>query len=259
LTQPIYVPASGGDDAPAINAAFAANKSVELGAENYKIASPIMVPQNGCLRGQCRATNITKIANTDMLDLAYGASISDFSLNGDGANFTGRGVVVRADQHYQRMVNVHVTSNGYCVHLEAFDAGGHMKIEDCFITRYPDLQAYSIKLPDGDSLAGGNRTLRDIRAGGGYGVDISGAHNTMIDRCNMALIRMNKECKTVLVQNSRLIGPIEWRGSLLWVSFNNISNGCYITPECLQSVFIAPMHSAPIGRQDPPANGNVVW
>ena len=259
MGAPVYVPASGSDDAPAINAALASDGSVVLGAETYQIQTTIIVPQTAMLRGQARATKIVKAANIDMLDLGYGASIEDLSLDGDGANFTGRGVVIRAGQHYQRMVNVHVNSNGYCVDFEAPDAGTHAKIEDCFITRYPSLTSYSIKLPDSDSLSGGNRTLRDIRSSGGYGVDIAGAHNTAIDRCNMAMIRMDAGCKTLIVQNSRIGGPVEWRGSGLWVAFNNISNGSYITPQAYSSLFIMTHSNAPIGRQDPPANANTVW
>jgi hypothetical protein len=259
MSAPLYVPASGGDDAPAINAALLSAKSVILGAETYQLASTLVVPTNATLRGQGRATQVTKLTDIDMIDLGYGASIEDFWLSGSVGGFTGRGVVVRAGQYYQRMVNVHVNSHGYCVDFEATDAGSHMTIDDCFITRSPSYTSYSIKMPASDSLAGGNRTLRNVRSSGGYGVDLAGAHNTSIDRCNMALIRMDAGCKTLLVQNSRIIGPVEWRGQGLWVAFNNISNGSYITPQCYQSLFIMTHSNTPIGRQDPPANANTVW
>lgn len=258
MIQPVHVPASGGDDAPAINAALASAKSVLLGAEAYKIASPIIVPLNCRLVGQGRATTITKIANCDMLDIAGGAIIEDFRMHGNGDSYSGRGIVIREGQHYQRMINVHCDSRDYCVHFEDPDAGSHMKIEDCFISRYPDLQKFAIKLPDSDSVSGGNRIIRDVRFSGGYGVDLAGSNNTMLERINTAQIRMNPGLSTLQVMNSRIGGRVEFHGRHIWCAFNNIANGIWIHGDVYDSCFLVPVANNPITRTDQPSNGNFV-
>lgn len=255
---PLYVPSSGGDDAPMINAALIANCTVQLGSETYHQASIITIPQNCLLNGQGRSTKISKTANTDMIDLKYGASITNMVLDGDGDNFTGRGIVIRDGQHYQRIYNTHVNANGYAVEMEATDAGSHLEIENAFMSRYPNLSQYAIKLPDADSVTGGNRTIRNVRSSGGGGVDVAGAHNTMLDRVNMAYIHMGGTSITVQLINSR-IGYAEWRGHSHWVTGNNVGVQNFITPDCHQSLFIwGPMNQT-LGRQDPAANGNTVW
>lgn len=259
MSSPIYILPSGGDDSGAINATLAAGNPVVLVAGNYKISNTIVVPLRGSITGQGRATSIVKDANIDMIELGAQGYLRDFGLVGRGDVFTGRGIVVKADQHYQTICRVHIHTNGYCLDFEAPDAGSGITVEDCYITRWPNLQAYSIKLPNSDSVSGGNRTFRSIWASGGYGIDVSGAHNTLLDRCNMAAIRMNKEAKTLYVQNSRIVQSIEWRGNLIWAAFNNLANICYITPECFQSLFIMPVGHSGIGRQDPATNGNVIW
>lgn len=256
--NPIVVEACGGDDAPAINAALASAKSVVLGADAYKIASQITVPPNGRLSGTGRATTITKIANCDMIDLRGGAAIENFRMTGEGVNFSGRGVVVREGQHYQRMVNVHCDSRDYCVHFEAPDSGSHMKIEDCFVTRYPDSQKFAIKLPDSDSVSGGNRIIRDVRFSGGHGVDLAGSNNTMLERINAAQIRMDPGLSTLQVMNSRIGGRVEFHGRHIWCAFNNIANGIWIHGDVYDSCFLVPVANNPITRTDQPSNGNFV-
>lgn len=248
---------SGGDDGAAINAAFATTKSVILDSGDYSITTKIVVPVQGVLRGQGRSTKIAKSANIDMVDLNDQGSLYDMILNGHGDVYTGRGVVFPSGTNYQRMVNTHVDSNGYCVEMVGQDTGSNCEIQDCFITRSPNLQAFSIKLPDLD-VSGGNRTLRNIRASGGYGVDLGGAHNTALERCNMARIAMNANCITVQIQNCRL-GYVEFRGRLHWVAFNNVALQSYVTADCYQSLFMWSPVSQPLGRQDPTSNGNIIW
>lgn len=256
MSAPIYVPSSGSDDAPAINAALISSGSVVLGAELYTILTPIVMPIRSTMRGQGRATTVRKMANIDMVDFQEQASLYDMVLDGNGSTYTGRGVVIRASQNYQRIVNVHINSNGYCVECEATDSGSHLEIQDCFISRWPALSSYSIKLPDTDT-SGGNRTIRNVRSSGGGGVDIAGAHNTAIERCNMAYIRMNPSCIAVQLTNSRF-GYIEFRGHLHWVAFNNAGLRCFVTADCFQSLFIWSPINEPLGRQDPAENVNIV-
>jgi hypothetical protein len=258
MTQPAYIAASGGDDAPAINAALASAGSVELGTDTYRIASTVVVPQNSALRGQGWGTKIQKIANIDMMDMRYGATVEHVCINGDGANFSGRGIVVKADQHYQRLTSVSVSSRDYCVHFEATDAGGHMKIDDAFITR-SELTSFAIKLPDTDTTSGGNRIFRDIRCGGGYGIDLGGANNTMVDRINASQIQMNPSLRTLNLVNSRIGGTVQFHGRQIWMAFNNVSNGIWIHGDVYDSLFIASHSNNPITRTDPAGNGNKVW
>jgi len=255
--SPIYVAASGGDDAPAINAAFiTSGGSVQLGCEPYKQATLIIVPTNAKLSGQGRCTVIKKIANGDMLELGYGASITDLILDGDGSNYTGRGIVIRANHHYQTISKVHINSNDYPLHFESPDAGSNAIVENCFITRWPSLLSYSIKLPD--DISGGNRTFRNVQSSGGAGIDNAGAYNTILDRVNMAYIAMNDNSRTFIVVNSRL-GYAEWKGLGHWVGFNNYGVQNFITPTMRQGQFITGPMNQPFGRQDPPANANIVW
>lgn len=100
------------DDGPAIQAACALAGTVVLPdpAGCYAIKSTITLPANCRLLGWSRYTTKLQLqANVDMFNLGDGSQLANLFLDGNGANFTGRGVYFTNGNGRQILENVQVT------------------------------------------------------------------------------------------------------------------------------------------------------
>ncbi|WP_294312732.1 hypothetical protein [uncultured Sphingomonas sp.] len=179
----------GSDNAAAIR------KAIATGADVYipTIGETILYSSVGQSRQGQRIygrgkdmTFLRKAFNGDFVELALTASLSDMTLDGDGASFTGRGVVISegssvAGLGYQRVDRVGmIRMQGYCVEWTKNAAGWGGGMSDCDVRRFNDLQA-ALKMPAVET--NGNRCLVNVFAGSGPLIDIDGAANIQLVGC----------------------------------------------------------------------------
>lgn len=223
---------SGGDDAPIINAALAAHKFVWLTPGVFDIGAKIVLGQNGRLMGSGKyLTKLRKTAGVDAVQCSYGCMISDLGI--DGNNLGGRGFVFSANDHYQQLDNVSAWTDGYAVDFEADGAGTNALINNLSANRY-SLTNYAVRFPNNDLAIGvgsGNRQLRRFISSGGYGVDLGGSNNTLVEDGNFVNLLMNGNARSCRILNNRIAGsqrtPIVGIGH--YIEGNFVSGGWLLT------------------------------
>jgi hypothetical protein len=178
-----YLAPSGGDDAPAIAAAFATHKRVVLTAGTFMAGSTINVPDNKTLAGEGLGSILAKGANGAVVSLGRNARVVDLYIDGNSVNYTGVGITLPFTaefEGYQQILNCRVYyTQSYCVEYAAAMAGFGSKIADCDFAVSANT-VVCIKLPADGTNKHGNRSVLNCTAGSGPFIDISGAENTFI-------------------------------------------------------------------------------
>lgn len=107
------------DDTAAFNAAMAANTQVYVPAGNYKITSTLTIPANTSLKGASReSTKILHAFNGDLINFGANAMLSDLWLAGQGATYTGQGVVYVGTDGGQTIQNCKIVDfNAACLYF----------------------------------------------------------------------------------------------------------------------------------------------
>lgn len=184
------------DDGPIIQAAFNAGvKEVRLGYKNYRIATTITLPAYGALSSYEKAV-VTKGANIDLFDMsAQACQLKGLSIQGAGATYTGRGVVINSgsSSYDQKILDTDILDmNGYCLEFVGADAGQRFEGRGSnFLRTTTDNPA--IKMPAATDTAGGNRTFTDCgTVGGGRLFDLDHAANTGIVNCQMVTLTFSQ-------------------------------------------------------------------
>lgn len=256
---------SGGDDAPAINAALTAHCFVWLTPGTFDIAGEITVPANARLVGSgAKLTTLRKSADCDGVRLLMSAAASDLYI--DGNYKAGRGFVLPAGEHYQRLERVGAWTAGPCIHFDGNGAGSHAWVEHVSATRSA-LTDYAIVLPDHDlanGIGGGNRHIIHFNSHGGCGVDLNGAANTHVMFGNFVNVRMNAYAAGCRLLFNRIAGNT--RNVLLgWGHFidgNFVSGGWQLGTGCQTCTVIQVNQGGavpPVLNDGSAGPGNVVW
>lgn len=217
LAQCAVVSPTGGNDLAVIQGAFASNLCVTLKAENYQLCGRLDVPVNGSFLGQGMGTRITKTCNGDMVVLRTSATMRGMNLVGNSPTFSGGAIVIEGDS-YQVLENVAGYSQDAPLQFRVNDGGGNIYVRGFSFVTWPTLTQFSVTLPMLDSTGGGNRTFRDGKFNGGWGFDLSGANNTILDNINQAGVRMTSDTRSVSFLRNRIggggpTGNIELHGS----------------------------------------------
>lgn len=182
---PIWWGATGDgstDDTTALQAALTAGAGgkVHIPAGTYLISTKLTVSAGTQVTGVGYGSVIKKGANIDMFEFGYNVAFDHLRLDGNGATYTGRGIIMTtggAGNGKQDICkNWIYDTASYCIEVTASGAAWGLQIKDNMLDTY-NLAAYSIKLPDTDS--DGQRTIS-----GNYclgpGLNFGGATNTQV-------------------------------------------------------------------------------
>lgn len=196
------------DDTTAfINALSSGNKQIIVPYGLYLITSKLTVPTGTSVRGIGFPT-IKKNANIDLLDMsAEKSEIHNLNLQGNGANFTGRGIVISGG-YEQKIFGCYVMDfSGYCLECTANDAGMRMRAFNTDFRR-TILADKAIKLPTlGTIESNGNRYFIECGAQGGAFMDMGSAANTQIISCNFSQnngLTMDAFCSRSIIASNRI-------------------------------------------------------
>jgi hypothetical protein len=175
------------DPTAAINAAIATGKSFILPEGTFNITSALSKTTGGQhIFGMGRdKTVLKKQFNGDVIELGAGSCLHDLSIDGNGATFTGRGVVITEGNSsgtgLQRIHGCRIHScYSYCVEWTATSSGWGGGMSDTEVQRTGNA-GYALKMPTTET--NGNRILTNVFAGSGPLIDLDGAANIQLVGC----------------------------------------------------------------------------
>ncbi len=187
------------DDATAIQAALdvASPKVVVFPATSggYKILSALTIPANTCVLGY--GATVTKGANGDVFALGNASEIYGLTIQGDGANFTGRGITIdtNGDQIISDCKILDMAS--FCIEVLNLDKAIRLSVVGGGMSRNavgtPCIKLAGVATPE----TVGGRQFIGIDFNGHWGFDIGASQNTDIHAChfiNMSFRTGSRKC-----------------------------------------------------------------
>lgn len=156
------------------------------GGKTYLIGSMLRTDDSKpvLLKGDGVSSIIKKGFDGDMLTLGIDSEVDGVYFDGNGATYTGRGIVISSGTlgtGRQKIRNSRIwNTQSYCVEYTAAIAGWLSSIIGCELRLYGDLTP-CVKFPDSET--NGNRALINVNAGHGPIVDFGGCNNATVVGC----------------------------------------------------------------------------
>ncbi len=206
------------DDTAAMQAAIATTKHVDLRGGNFKITTMLTLADNQRMFNG----TLTKGANIDMLTIGTTSILNNVIFKGDGANFTGRGIVVPSGKLAPQITGGSVTNmSGYCLEFEAADAGTSSLVQSCNMSR-TNGSLEAIKLPT-DTGTGGLRTFIDVKGSGAALYDLGGSNGTVIVGGNSLLMTWTDDTNGLIMYGHRMAFSPNIKGTSHWLGGCSVS------------------------------------
>lgn len=212
------------DDFGAIQEMIDSDGRVYLPAGEYLIGDRLATDDGRPVRiyGDGPQTIIRKGFNGDMLSLGLKSELTGVFLDGNGANFTGRGIVIETGGGGDGWQNIHdltiLDTESHCVEYTAIGAGWGSRIVNCRLGIYDRPAVYAVKYcddPPGGSTDNGPRILALCQTLGPL-ADIAGSSECMIVDClggedlaqTIATLAMNANSHLAVIQGNSLVANV---------------------------------------------------
>ena len=198
------------DDTAAINAALQTSNIVLLPQGTYKITSQLIFGTNCCgLIGEGMYTSVISKAfngNAIFCD-ANGAVMQNFGVVGNGATYTGGGIVPRGYNVLIQQCRITDTADSCILVAGAVGsntlAATYLSVDNCFLNPTTASTTYSIRsiTPD-DSGRPTDRSFNNI-SGGSSLVDFSGMNYATLSNSLGSIIKFDANCSKICINNNR--------------------------------------------------------
>ena len=211
------------DDTVAIQTALTASQGVYFPKGTYKITAQLTTQSGQFIHGDgYYASVLDKRFNGDLIVFAAGVTIQNMALIGNGATYTGRGIVLNAVTPLVRVSKCRIVDfASYSIEFAQPDAGSLFVMDGCEINR-TTLSDPAIKLPV--DVGAAPRIFANSVTSGGNLIDCGTADNVLISNCHIRTMTF-ANAKKVVVTGVRM-GSL---GLPLTVSgLDNLMVGCAI-------------------------------
>jgi hypothetical protein len=197
------------NDAAAIqNALNSGAKSVHFPDGVYLVQSTLTIPTNVCVYGDSKySTQIKKGFNGDLIAFGEGAQMHRLYLEGQGATYTGRGVVISGSNGRQVITECKIVDfAGFCIEFELTGSGSQSSFSDLLIYRYDGSTAgnYAVKVQDVAELSAKPRKFQQIETGGNKFIAVGGCNDLFISDSFCGEILLSDESRAFLCANTRV-------------------------------------------------------
>jgi len=183
----------------------AKNKAVFWVGRGYRIKSTLNVPDNVVLYAlggpvffDAGSYHVEKSFNGDLFTIGRAVQIHDLTVNGKGASYTGRGIVVNSGGD-QRLINCNILYfDDYCVEFVGASVGIRSQIKGGWYTR---MSAGDVSIRWPDEAGNGNRLVESV-----YGdvLDVGSCDNGSVSGCNFSNIVFGSTAKKIKVTGTRI-------------------------------------------------------
>lgn len=201
------------NDTTAVQAALTAcaGAAVYIPPGTYMV-SGLTVPANTLVYGAGTASVLKLRATADVIStIGKHAVLQDFKIDGNGASFTGRGVVVDdggtatvTNAWWRRFSNMEIVDTGsYCIEFTGASSGYLSEMIGGIYTRYNNTGA-SVKFPASET--NGNRRMIGVMCFANPIADLGGCDNALILGCEGWPPIMGASTKKARVIGNRLVG-----------------------------------------------------
>jgi hypothetical protein len=201
----------------AIDAACAGAGRVYLPAGIYPITATLTVPDGFgiTISGAGAESVILKTGNVDVIDLGAMSTLKNLLIDGDGDNYTGRGVVITTggldEVSWRRLSRVSIIRMAaHCVEFTQARAGYASMMELCRFTLAGANKwtTHCVKFPDTESH-NGNRYMMGCWSFGYRLFDAAGCDNLLVTGCQGGVFRLTADSKKVVVTGCRIVGSAD--------------------------------------------------
>lgn len=221
------------NDTAAFTAAMAASTAVYVPPGTYKIASTLAVPNNTTLYGAGRGTSkLLHAFNGDMMTLGNYSGLSGLWLDGQGATYTGQGVVINNGVGRQSITNCRITDfNAACLYFYS-QGGPQCSVFDLIASQTNGATGtgnFAIVIQDTGSVESGAfpRKFSHIETNGFCSFSFGSSNNTYVSNSFLADLFYSLNSRATLISNCRLANQ-----TALTIQGNNHTIiSCAITPQ----------------------------
>jgi hypothetical protein len=195
------------------------------------------IPANMTIRGAGKAvTTIRHAFNGDMCSrLGDGVKLQDFTIDGQGATYSGRGFYISNADGNQQLTDIGLSAwDGYCIEF-AYDSGSRFAAIGLTAARTSagsGTGRYAIKISDTQQLSAVPRSFVNLQTGGQCAIDFGGCNDTFLVSSFVADLRFTPDTRGVNISSTRIAN----QQSLTVDGHNNSLVGCDFNPQ----VTIAP-------------------
>jgi hypothetical protein len=221
------------NDTAAFTAAMAASTAVYVPPGTYKIVSTLAVPNNTTLYGAGRGTSkLLHAFNGDMMTLGNYSGLSGLWLDGQGATYTGQGVVINNGVGRQSITNCRITDfNAACLYFYA-QGGPQCSVFDLIASQTNGATGtgnFAIVIQDTGSVESGAfpRKFSHIETNGFCSFSFGSSNNTYVTNSFLADLFYSLNSRATLITNCRIAN----QAALLIQGNNHTIISCAITPQ----------------------------
>jgi hypothetical protein len=198
------------DDTAAFEAVLAASASVYVPPGTYVIGRPLTIPSTTRVVGGGKYNTVLLHAHDgDFATLAARSSLADLSIEGQGANFGGRGLVLSESDGQQSLQSVGVIGfDGYCIDFETPDAGSQFRASQVDVARTDagtGSERYAIHVSPDQQLASVPRSFVQLETQGYCAIDFGGCNDMYVVSSTVGDLRFTPESRGVNISASRLL------------------------------------------------------
>lgn len=231
--------------------------SVHLPAGNYVITATLRIPAKVTLRGTGRLSRLLKAFNGDMVEMLDSSKLNEIELEGQGAKYAGRGVVIRTGSNQKVLDCAIVNMKGYCVEYVGASAGTISVIDKSMLYTADKAKLPAIKYPDSENI--GDRKLTSVDANGGLLADFAGSSTTMVSDCDTIGVLFDKSSKKVALVGNRIAGgaigySLELYGSNHAIVGNLVATPIYLKAGLSNSVVMSNVSGGLVDESDTQTN-----
>lgn len=221
------------DDTAAFTAAMAASTAVYVPPGTYKITSTLAVPNNTTLYGAGRGTSkLLHAFNGTMMSLGNYSGLSGLWLDGQGATYSGQGVVINNGVGRQTITNCRITDfNAACLYFYS-QGGNQSSVFDLIASQTNGATGtgnYAIVIQDTGSVESGAypRKFSHIETNGFCSFSFGSSNNTYVSNSFLADLFYSLNSRATLITNCRIANQ-----TALTIQGNNHTMiSCAITPQ----------------------------
>lgn len=197
----------------------------------YTLNAKLLIPQHSELVGQGKyVTKIVHAYNGDFCDLPNSSRIADLQIDGQGATFTGSGILFSGSNGKQILDNVSIINfDGPCLDFavgagSGFNAAG---LEAYRINAASGTARYAIVISATQQLTAVPRSFSQLETGGQCAIDFGGCNNVFVVASTIADVKYTADTRGAHISASRILNQL----ALTVDGHNNTIVGCDVLPQ----------------------------